>query len=66
MKRHGEEILDYPTGYSAVVRSIEDMDDYHAMLRTANLPIPEPRPAPLPPDPEPQTETEAEAEPNPA
>ncbi len=66
MKRHGQEIFDYPTGYSAVVRSIEDMDDYHAMLRTANLPIPEPRPAPLPPDPEPQTEAEAEPDPKPA
>lgn len=58
MKRHGEEILDHPTGFSAVVRSIEDMDDYHAMLRTANLPIPEPRPAPLPPEPEPEPQTE--------
>ncbi len=63
MKRHGEEILDYGTGYSSVVRSIDDMDDYHAMLRTARLPIPEPRPAPPAADPEPVMETEPDSNP---
>lgn len=41
VKRHGDHLVDHPTGYSAVVRSIDDMDDYHEMLRMAGLPIPE-------------------------
>jgi molybdenum cofactor cytidylyltransferase len=66
MKRHGGDVHDHSTGYSAVVRSIEDMDDYHAMLRSAKLPIPEPQPAPPPPEPEPEPATEVEPDPNPA
>jgi len=46
IKRHGDEILDHPTGYTAVARSIEDMDDYHALLTMAGLPIPEISPPP--------------------
>lgn len=67
MKRHADNLLDYPTGFSAVVRSIDDMDDYHALLRTARLPIPEikPPPPPAPPEPEPEPETAAEPGPEP-
>jgi molybdenum cofactor cytidylyltransferase len=46
VKRHGDQIFDHPTGYTAVVRSIDDMDDYHEMLRMAGLPIPEILPNP--------------------
>ena len=65
MKRHGDELIDHATGFSAVVRSIEDTDDYHALLRTARLPIPEiqpPPPPPPPPAPEPEPGPEAIAE----
>lgn len=41
LKRHGANLLDHPTGFTAVVRSIEDTDDYHTMLRIAGLPIPD-------------------------
>ena len=50
IKRHGDDLIDYPTGYTAVIRSIEDQDDYHAMLRVAGLPIPEPVPVTMPED----------------
>jgi molybdenum cofactor cytidylyltransferase len=40
VKRFGQDLLDYPTGYTAVIRSIEDLDDYHDMLRLAGLEIP--------------------------
>jgi len=49
IKRHGNEVEDHPTGYSSVVRSIEDQEDYHALLRMAGLPIPVADPAPEPP-----------------
>jgi molybdenum cofactor cytidylyltransferase len=42
IKRHGDDLIDYPTGYTSILRSIEDQDDYHAMLRIAGLPIPDP------------------------
>jgi molybdenum cofactor cytidylyltransferase len=45
IKKHGDDLIDHPTGYTAVVRSIEDQDDYHAMLQIAGLPIPDPVPA---------------------
>jgi CTP:molybdopterin cytidylyltransferase MocA len=41
IKRSGDDLFDYPTGYTAVLRSIEDLDDYHDMLRVAGLKIPE-------------------------
>lgn len=41
IKRFGKDLHDYPTGYTAVIRSIEDQDDYHDMLRIAGLKIPE-------------------------
>jgi molybdenum cofactor cytidylyltransferase len=44
IKRHGDELIDYETGYTAIIRSIEDQDDYHAMLKIAGLPIPDPVP----------------------
>jgi molybdenum cofactor cytidylyltransferase len=46
IKRHGDDLVDHPTGYTAVIRSIEDQDDYHDMLRLAGLKIPE---IPFPP-----------------
>lgn len=56
--RHGDDLVDHPTGYTAVLRSIEDQDDYHEMLRIAGLPIPE-----IQHEPEPEMEPEAEREP---
>jgi molybdenum cofactor cytidylyltransferase len=44
IKKHGDDLIDHPTAYTAVVRSIEDQDDYHAMLQIAGLPIPDPVP----------------------
>lgn len=41
LKNHQDDLIDHPTGYSAVVRSIDDLDDYHSMLTLAGLEIPE-------------------------
>jgi CTP:molybdopterin cytidylyltransferase MocA len=57
LKRHGADLIDAPTGFTAVVRSIEDTDDYHSMLKIAGLPIPE-LPAPAPPAAPPEAEAE--------
>ena len=57
LKRHADDLADHPTEYTAVLRSIEDQEDYHAMLRLAGLPIPEPPPPPEP-EPEPEQETD--------
>ncbi len=47
LKENGDSLVDHPTHYSAVVRSIDDMDDYHALLQMAGLPIPDlPKQAP--------------------
>ena len=49
IRRHGDDLIDHPTGYTAVIRSIEDQDDYHDMLRIAGLKIPEiPSPPAMP------------------
>jgi molybdenum cofactor cytidylyltransferase len=50
LKRHGDDLIDHATGFTSVIRSIEDQDDYHAMLRIAGLPIPDPVPAAAPDD----------------
>lgn len=61
--RHGDELVDHPTGYTAVLRSIEDQDDYHEMLRLAGLPIPEVQPEPAEePEQEPEQEPKQEPE----
>lgn len=59
LKRHGEELRDHPTGFTAVVRSIDEMEDYHAMLRIAGLPIPD-LPVAAPPAGAPAESTDAE------
>ena len=41
LKRHRDDVVDHPTGYTAIVSSIEDQEDYHTLLRIAGLPIPE-------------------------
>ncbi len=48
--RHADDLADHPTGYTAVLRSIEDQDDYHEMLRLAGLPVPEYHPEPAEPE----------------
>jgi len=61
LKRHREEVFDYPTGYSAVVRSISDLDDYHTMLRMAGLDIPD-LPEAIHAEPAEEIETDDEAD----
>ncbi len=41
LKAHADEVFDYGTFHTSVARHIEDMDDYHAALAIARLPIPE-------------------------
>lgn len=41
LKAHRADVIDYPLFQTSVVRHVEDMDDYHALLRLAGLPIPQ-------------------------
>jgi CTP:molybdopterin cytidylyltransferase MocA len=42
LKSHPTEVLDHGLYQTAVVRHVDDIEDYHAMLKMAGLPIPEP------------------------
>jgi molybdenum cofactor cytidylyltransferase len=42
LKAHATDVLDYGVFQTAVIRHVDDTEDYHAMLRMAGLPIPEP------------------------
>jgi molybdenum cofactor cytidylyltransferase len=42
IKAHAQDVNDYRVYQTAVTRHIEDVDDYHSMLRMAGLPAPEP------------------------
>ena len=41
LKARGQDVFDCGVYETAVVRHVDDMEDYHAMLRLAGLPIPE-------------------------
>lgn len=41
LKKHQNDLVDHPTTYTAVLRSIDDLDDYHTLLTIAGLPIPD-------------------------
>jgi molybdenum cofactor cytidylyltransferase len=40
IKKHGGEVLDYEVHHTSVVRYVEDMEDYQALLTLAGLPVP--------------------------
>jgi len=42
LKKNGDEVDTFDTNETTVLRNIEDIDDYHAMLHLAGLPVPEP------------------------
>lgn len=42
LKKNGDDVDTFETHETTVLRNIEDIDDYHAMLHIAGLPVPEP------------------------
>ncbi|MCA9756879.1 MAG: NTP transferase domain-containing protein [Candidatus Eisenbacteria bacterium] len=40
LKSHGNDVAIFDTNETSVLRNIEDMDDYHAMLQIAGHPVP--------------------------
>lgn len=43
LKSHGDSVDACELFYTSVLNGIEDVDDYHALLRIAGLPVPEPQ-----------------------
>ena len=42
LKKNGDDVDAFDSQRTSVLRNIEDIDDYHAMLQLAGLPVPEP------------------------
>lgn len=42
LKAHGDAVQVFDTNETSVLRNIEDLDDYHALLQLAGLPVPVP------------------------
>lgn len=41
LKANGDEVEDHHYFHTSLIRHIDDVDDYHSLLRTAGLPVPE-------------------------